>query len=185
MSSVSQTQPRPDAATRALVVRFGIGMAAVALIVVAAVGPFGREVVQMGTHARLHAPNLDLLAGLPVAVKIHLGAALAALALGAVLMTVRKGRLFHRTAGWAWVGLVSLVAGSSLFITELNRGHLSILHIFTGWTLIVLPLAVMWAKRHNVGRHRRTMMGLFYGGFAVNLFIAFIPGRTMWMAFFG
>jgi uncharacterized membrane protein len=29
------------------------------------------------------------------------------------------------------------------------------------------------------------MMGLFYGGFAINLFIAFIPGRTMWTMVFG
>ena len=28
-------------------------------------------------------------------------------------------------------------------------------------------------------------MGLFYGGFAINFFIAFIPGRTMWQMFFG
>jgi len=30
-----------------------------------------------------------------------------------------------------------------------------------------------------------SMMGLFYGGFAINLFIAFIPGRTMWTLLFG
>ena len=29
------------------------------------------------------------------------------------------------------------------------------------------------------------MMGLFYGAFAINLIIAFIPGRTMWDLFFG
>jgi uncharacterized membrane protein len=60
-----------------------------------------------------------------------------------------------------------------------------LLHLVTGWTLIMLPLAVVWARRHDVGRHRRTMMGLFYGGFAINLFIAFIPGRTMWTMVFG
>ena len=42
----------------------------------------------------------------------------------------------------------------------------------------------MWAKRHNVGRHRRTMMGLFYGGFAINVFIALIPGRLLWEMLF-
>jgi uncharacterized membrane protein len=49
----------------------------------------------------------------------------------------------------------------------------------------VLPLAVVRARRHDVGRHRRTMMGRYYGGFAINLFIAFIPGRTMWTMVFG
>jgi uncharacterized membrane protein len=185
MSSVSQTRPRPQARLGGFGPRFALSMLAVAILVVAAIGPAGREIAAMAARARPHAPDWALLGSLPLAIQLHLGAALAALGLGAALMSVRKGRRFHRTAGWAWVGLVSLVAGSSLFITELNHGRLSILHIFTGWTLIVLPLAVMWAKRHEVARHRRTMMGLFYGGFAINLFIAFIPGRTMWQAFFG
>jgi len=185
MSFVSQTQASPQASSWGFGRRFAVSMLAVVIIVVAAVGPAGRAVMATAMRAHPHAPNLALLTGLPLAIQLHLGAALAALVLGAVLMVVRKGRLFHRTAGWTWVGLVSLVAGSSLFITSLNRGHLSILHLFTGWTLIVLPLGVMWARRHVVARHRRTMMGLFYGGFAINLFIAFIPGRLMWMMFFG
>lgn len=100
-------------------------------------------------------------------------------------MTARKGRAFHRAAGWSWVALVALVAGSSLFITGLNPGRLSALHLLTGWTLIILPLGVMWARRHEVARHRRTMAGLFYGGFAINLAVAFIPGRTLWNLLLG
>ena len=76
-------------------------------------------------------------------------------------------------------------AGSSLFITSLSPGRFSVLHLLTGWTLMVLPLAVIWARRHDVVRHRRVMMGLFYGGFAINLIVAFIPGRTLWSTFFG
>lgn len=80
-----------------------------------------------------------------------------------------------------WVGLVSVTA----FITSLNQGRWSLLHLFTGWTMIVLPIAVLAARRRNVARHRRSMMGLFYGGFAINLLIAFIPGRALWRMFFG
>jgi uncharacterized membrane protein len=109
----------------------------------------------------------------------------AALILGAVLMLVRKGRIFHRVAGWVWVSIVAVTAGSTLFITSLNNGTWSLLHLFTGWTLLTLPLAVFAAKRHVVAKHRRAMMGLFYGGFAINFFIAFIPGRAMWVMFFG
>lgn len=182
MSSVSQT---PAATGRTFARRLLIGMGVVAAIVGVSVAPAGRQIAQMAAHAHLHGPDMALFARLPVAIKLHLFAAVAALALGGVLMSLRKGRLFHRTAGWMWVGLVSLVAGSSLFITSLNHGKLSLLHLFTGWTLIILPMAVMWAKRHDVARHRRTMMGLFYGGFAINAFIAFIPGRAMWMLFLG
>jgi uncharacterized membrane protein len=141
----------------------------------------GRELAA----ARPHAPDFAVLAGLSPVIKVHLYTALAALVLGAVLMMARKGRTFHRTAGWVWVVLVMTTALSTLFITSLNHGHWSLIHLFTGWTLIILPLAVIWAKRHQVAGHRRAMMGLFYGAFAVNLAFTFIPGRTMWTLFFG
>jgi len=182
MSSVSQTPARPRFGFG---LRFALGMVAVAAIIAVAMGPVGGAVLRMAGAARLHGPDLALLADLSLPIKIHLATALGALVLGGVLMTVRKGRIFHRVAGWVWVSLVSVTAGATLFITSLNHGSWSFLHLFTAWTLLVLPLAVFAAKRHDVKRHRKTMMGLFYGGFAINLFIAFIPGRTMWMMFFG
>jgi hypothetical protein len=59
---------------------------------------------------------------------------LGALGLGAVLMVVRKGRTFHRTAGWVWVSLVAVVAGSSIFITQLNHGKWSLIHLLLDGT---------------------------------------------------
>ncbi|MET0271923.1 MAG: hypothetical protein ABW360_02930 [Phenylobacterium sp.] len=182
MSSVSQT-PAPPAA--AFGRRFAVAMLAVAGLVGLAMAPVGRAMLQLAAQARPHLPDMAGFAGLSLAIQIHLLAALAALILGGVLMSLRKGRAFHRVAGWVWVSLVSVTAGSTLFITSLNHGSWSLLHLFTGWVLIVLPLAVIWARRHSVARHRRTMMGLFYGGFAINLAFAFIPGRTMWMMLFG
>lgn len=182
MSSVSQTPARKPVGFRAY---FAVGLAAVALIVGLSLNGAWGAVARLAMSARLHAPDMALFASLPPAIKVHLFTALAALVLGGVLMTVRKGRTFHRVAGWVWVSLVMTTAGATLFITSLNHGKWSILHLFTGWVLLMLPLAVMWARRHDVARHRRAMMGLFYGGFAINLFIALIPGRTLWMMFLG
>lgn len=182
MSSVSQTPARTTVNFRT---SFALSMAAVVLIVGASLSGAWGAVARMALSARLHAPDMALFNGLSPAIKIHLLTALAALVLGAVLMVVRKGRTFHRVAGWVWVVLVATTAGATLFITSLNHGAWSILHLFTGWVLLITPLAVLWAKRHDVRRHRRTMMGLFYGGFAINLAFAFIPGRTLWMMFFG
>lgn len=179
MSTASQTPRNRHAAWWAV-----SGVATLAVLAVA-MTPFRDAMLQLASRGRVHAPDFALIAGLSPVIKIHLFTALAALVLGGVLMTVRKGRTFHRVAGWAWVSLVSVTAGATLFITQLNHGDWSFLHLFTGWTLLVLPLAVFAAKRHDVRRHRRTMMGLFYGGFAINLFIAFLPGRTLWMTFFG
>ena len=48
-----------------------------------------------------------------------------------------------------------------------------------------VPLRWSLAAAFAVARHRRHMMGMFYGGFAINLFVAFLPGRALWMTFFG
>lgn len=178
MSPQSQTAARSR-------LRLLVPLVAVPAIVVLALAPVGQGVLRAAAGARLHAPDMALFASLSPAIKIHLAAALAALALGAALMAARKGARFHRVAGWTWVGLVALTAGSTLFITSLNHGKWSLLHLLTGWTLIVLPVAVLAAKRRQIVRHRRNMMGLFYGGFAVNLLIAFIPGRALWRMLLG
>lgn len=164
---------------------FILALLLVTVVIAVAMSPLAGAVVRLAGRSRLHAPNLDLLAGLSTPIKIHLATALAALVLGGVLMAVRKGRTFHRVAGWVWVSLVSVTAGATLFITSLNDGRWSLIHLFTGWTLIALPIAVLAAKRGRIVQHRRSMMGLFYGAFAINVFIAFIPGRTMWRMFFG
>ncbi|WP_304165785.1 DUF2306 domain-containing protein [Phenylobacterium aquaticum] len=182
MSSVSQTPAAPASVLSRFRPWIWLAIAAILLIVLA---PVWRQVLQAAAQAHPHGPDLALFARLPLAIKLHILGAVSAIAVGAALMTLRKGRTFHRTAGWLWVGLVSLVAGSSLFITSLNHGHWSLLHLLTGWTLIILPVAVLAARRHKVAQHRRTMMGLFYGGFALNAFIAFIPGRVMWTLFMG
>lgn len=182
MSTVSQT---PARAPMGFGVRFGLSMVAAVGVLGLAMGNIIGPVTQLAVHARPHLPDMSVFTALSPVIQVHLLAALAALALGAVLMAARKGRTFHRIAGWTWVSLVMVTAGATLFITELNHGRWSWLHLFTGWVLLITPLAVFWAKRHDIRRHRRTMMGLFYGGFAINLVFAMMPGRALWMMFFG
>ncbi|WP_293678741.1 hypothetical protein [uncultured Phenylobacterium sp.] len=187
MSSLSQTPTRKPALLNrgGFGIRFALSMAVATALVALAMSNVLQPILRVASQARVHAPDLNLLLALSPVIKVHLAGALLAIILGGVLMTVRKGRRFHRVAGWVWVSTVSVSVGATLFIRELNHGSWSLLHLFTGWTLIVLPLGVAWAKRHDVRRHSRTMMGLFYGGFAINLAFAFIPGRTLWMVFFG
>lgn len=182
MSNASQTPPRRP---MGFAPWFALSMVGVVAIVGLAMGPLWIPVSRMAAGAHLHAPDLSVWERLSTPIRIHLVTALGALVLGAVLMTARKGRRFHRAAGWIWVSLVAVTAGATLFIKSLNAGSWSLLHLFTAWTLLFLPLAVLAARRHNVTRHRRQMMGLFYGGFAINLLFAALPGRTLWMMFLG
>ncbi len=108
--------------------------------------------------------------------------ALAAVGLGAAMMLRRKGQRFHRVANW--FGLMMSVALSSLLIRESNGGA-SFLHLFAAWVLVFLPLAVWFARRHQVVWHRALMMLLFSGSLLISAALAFLPGRLMWRLFFG
>jgi uncharacterized membrane protein len=131
-----------------------------------------------------HWPDLQLFFSQSPAMQAHVLAALGAVGLGAVLMLRRKGKTFHRIGGWVWSVLLTTVALSSLFIFDLT-GTWSYLHLFSGWVMVFLPLAVLFAKRRRVTRHRTTMMVLFYGSLLISGALAFLPGRLMWQLFFG
>jgi uncharacterized membrane protein len=49
----------------------------------------------------------------------------------------------------------------------------------------MLARAVWLARRHEAERHRRAMMGMFFGAMLVPGMIAFMPGRLMHTIVFG
>jgi len=119
----------------------------------------------------------------PATIQLHAFAALAALGLGLVQLVAPKGTLPHRSLGWAWVGLMAAVALSSFWIT--SRGAYSWIHLISGWTLLVLPLAVLAARRKRVGAHRRAMTSLFLGALLIAGAFTLLPGRIMGAVVFG
>lgn len=133
----------------------------------------------------LHWPRLWLLAQAPLGIRLHIAAALVALAVGSVLLAGVKGTALHKRLGWTWVIALGATAVSSLFIPVLDPGRWSVIHLLSGWVLIALPLGVVAIRRGNVERHRRTMTGLFIGGLLVAGLFTFAPGRLMWNVFFG
>ena len=133
----------------------------------------------------LHAPDWSLMAAQSPVVKAHVAAAVGALGIGAGLMLGVKGRRLHRVFGWACALLIFATAFSSVFIRESNNGGFSLIHGLSAWVLLVTPVAVIAARRHNVARHRKMMSGLFYGGLIVAGLFTFTPGRVMFEIFFG
>jgi uncharacterized membrane protein len=128
------------------------------------------------------APLLDAAPEIPV----HAIAAMAAFALGIVQFAAPKGTLPHRTVGWIWVGLMAIVAVSSFWIHEIRLlGPWSPIHLLSIMVLALLPVAVVAARRHNVSRHRKTMIGIFTGGLVIAGLFTFLPGRIMHAVVFG
>src|SRR5262249_40927308 len=82
--------------------------------------------------------------------------------------------------GWIWVVLMVIVAASSFWINELRLwGPWSPIHLLAIFTLAMLPLAVLHARRHRVGRHRNAMIAIFAGALVVARLLTLMPGRIM------
>ena len=93
-----------------------------------------------------------------------------------------------RTGFWGLnlgLGLMMLLAGTSIFIKVIFPGHFSYIHLLTAWVLLITPLAVMAVRRGKVGMHARFMTGLFYMGLITAGAFTFMPGRILYKVFFG
>lgn len=130
--------------------------------------------------------SLDPLLGAPFVVQLHAFAAMAAFVLGIVQFAAPKGTLPHRTMGYAWVGLMLLVAASSFAIFGARQwGSYSAIHLLSVSVLVLLPLAVLAARRHHVATHRWAMIALFAGALVIAGAFTLLPGRIMHHVVFG
>jgi uncharacterized membrane protein len=120
------------------------------------------------------------------AIQIHAFTAMTAFVLGIIQLAAPKGTLPHRTLGWIWVALMLVVGISAFFIHQLRMwGEWSPIHLLAIYTLIMLPVAVLAAHRHEVARHRRAMIGLFVGALVIAGLFTLWPGRIMHAVVFG
>ncbi|MFC3267021.1 DUF2306 domain-containing protein [Camelimonas abortus] len=129
--------------------------------------------------------SLPLLQAAPV-IQLHACCALAATALGAVVLLRRKGDAAHRLLGRAWVVLMAMTALSALFIWELRTwGRWSPIHLLSLVTSAVLVYAVVMARRGRLAAHRRAMRGLYVLALPVTGYFTLLPGRLMHETLFG
>jgi uncharacterized membrane protein len=120
------------------------------------------------------------------AIQIHAFAAMTAFALGVVQLAAPKGTLPHRTIGWTWVALMVVVSVTAFWIHEIRLwGPWSPIHLLSIFTLVTLPLGVLYAKRHRVANHRNVMIAIFTGALVIAGLFTFVPGRIMYAVVFG
>ena len=120
------------------------------------------------------------------AISLHAFAAMSAFVLGLVQFAAPKGTLPHRTIGWVWVLLMLAVAISSFWVHQIRLvGPWSPIHLISIYVLIMLPLAVWRAHRHQVSEHRRAMIVIFSGALVVAGLFTLLPGRVMHAVVFG
>ena len=131
--------------------------------------------------------SLDPLLAAPLVVQVHAFAAMAAFALGIIQFAGPKGTLPHRTMGYTWVALMLVVAASSFAIhgKQQQWGGFSAIHLLSVMVLVLVPLALLAARRHRVGTHRGAMIALFTGALVIAGAFTLLPGRIMHRALFG
>lgn len=132
--------------------------------------------------AGAHAPDLGTIAAAGPMTLVHLFSLLLAVGLGIYLLLGKKGARAHRALGWTWALLLTVGAVSSLFLRRDGVGW-SFFHVFTVITVIVMPVALLAARRHRVRWHAALMTyvlvnivllaGIFavYPGFAERLLV--------------
>ncbi len=120
------------------------------------------------------------------AIKLHAFAAMAAFLLGAAQLCGRKGTAAHRAVGWLWAALMVVISVSAFWIHELRLwGPWSPIHLLAIFTLVTLPIGVLHARRHRVGRHRFYMISIFCGALLIAGLFTFFPGRIMYAVMAG
>jgi uncharacterized membrane protein len=128
------------------------------------------------------APLLN--AALPI--QVHAVAAMAAFVIGLVQFVGPKGTLPHRTLGFLWMALMLTVAITSFWIHEIRLlGPWSPIHLLSIWVLLMVPLAIYYARKGRVRGHAMTVIGMFAGGLVVAGLFTFVPGRIMHAVAFG
>lgn len=167
--------------TRALAISVTIGVTVAAILVFALAG----DRSSMMSHFHAHAPNFAPIIQAPWVIQLHLAAALTALAIGLVILSGVKGTAQHKALGWSWVIAMAVTAFSSFFIQVLYPGHFSLIHLLSGWTMIILPVAIWAIRQRRVMMHARSMTGTFVGGLIIAGLFTFVPGRIMWSVVFG
>ena len=130
--------------------------------------------------------TLEPLLSASPTIQIHAFAAMTAFAIGVVQLSRTKGDGPHRMAGYAWVALMLVIAGSSFWIHGINQWRgFSVIHALSLWVLFFAPVAVILARRGNIRAHKRSMIGLYAGALFIAGVFTFVPGRIMHAVLFG
>ncbi|MEX3016186.1 DUF2306 domain-containing protein [Gymnodinialimonas hymeniacidonis] len=124
----------------------------------------------------------------PLAVRVHIGAALAAITLGPVAIFRHSRDWLHHGAGALWVFVMGVLAISGLLIPASlfpligPFGPIHLLSLWALWSLSV-GLAALW--RGQRAKHGAEMRALYWQGLALAGLLTLLPGRRLNRLLFG
>src|SRR4051812_28637761 len=107
------------------------------------------------------------------------GATLALMLGGYVVLRNPKGDRQHRRLGRVWAVTMYWVAFSSFGIKQLTPGHFSWIHGLSAWTIVSLTVAVWAARTGRIRTHRQYVVGSYLGLVGAGLAAAAFPVRLV------
>jgi uncharacterized membrane protein len=123
---------------------------------------------------------------LPALVQVHLLAMVVIMALTVPMLLQPKGTARHRLFGRCWAGLMFGNALLTLFFNAgssasggVFAGDFSPIHAISLFVLVMVPVAVLRARRHDVRGHEGSIRGLVIGSLLVAGFFTLPFGRVM------
>ena len=121
--------------------------------------------------------SFDLLFNAPLAIQLHVAAAVPALILTPLVLWRRRRDRLHRLAGYAWSLAMCVTALTSFAITGFGVvGPFSPIHVLSVVTLAGLVTGVRAAIRGDLRGHRAAMTQLSWGLALAGMF-TLMPGR--------
>lgn len=134
--------------------------------------------------------TLAPLLAAPLAVKVHVATVLPAFLLGTwQLFFSAKGASAHRAIGYLYLGLMTVTSIAALFIHVVMPGGpfwgFSPIHLFIPLTLMGVVGALYYARRGDIARHKRAMIGTYVGAILIAGAFTLVPGRIMHAVLFG
>lgn len=126
----------------------------------------------------------------PLAVQFHVATVVPAALIGTwQIFFSRKGAPLHRALGWIYLVLMAVTALSTLWVHELMPGGpffgFSPIHLLIPITFLAIFNAIRAARRHDIARHRYSMVVLYVSGILIAGAFTFVPGRIMHAVVFG
>ena len=123
---------------------------------------------------------MELLLNQTQPIPLHAIAAMVAIILGGIQLSMKKGGLLHKILGRLWIGLMLIVSISSFFIHEIKLwGLYSPIHLLSIWTIVSLGLAIYFVRIGNIKRHKQVMIALYVFALILTGFFTLLPGRVM------
>jgi uncharacterized membrane protein len=108
-----------------------------------------------------------------------LGATLAVVLGGYLVLRRRRGDLLHRRIGRVWMVDMYWVVASSFGIKRLTPGHFSWIHGLSLWTAFSLTMAIVAARRRQVPQHRGWVIGTYCGLLGAGIAAVAFPVRLV------